>query len=422
MNYNITVIGLGYVGLPLAVEFGKKYNTIGFDINQNRIKELLSGHDNTGEVSKRSLSSSIKLKFSSNKNDIRNSNIYIIAVPTPINKNNKPDLSILLSASKLVGSVIKKDDIVIYESTVYPGCTEEDCVPIIEKESKLKYNQDFFCGYSPERINPGDKERTVTNILKITSGSNPNIADKVDKLYRSIITAGTHKAESIKVAEAAKIIENCQRDINIAFINELSILFDRLSIDTDEVLAAAGTKWNFLPFKPGLVGGHCIGVDPYYLTHKAEQVGYTSKIILSGRQLNDFMPTEIVRRILARLNHKIKDGKFTNTKGLIMGATFKEDCPDIRNSKVFEILNQMCDKNISIDVYDPYASSIEVKEEYNVDLTELNKLNKHEYDFVLVAVAHSEFVNINVDKFCKKDQLIIFDLKNIYKNEKYMSL
>ena len=337
MKYNIAVIGLGYVGLPLAVEFGKKFNTVGFDVNQDRINELISGYDNTGEVSKRHLSSSIKLKFSSNKDDIINSDIYIIAVPTPIDNLNNPDLSILFSASELVGSVLKKGDIIIYESTVYPGCTEEDCVPILEQYSHLKYNADFFCGYSPERINPGDKERTLTNILKITSGSNLETANKVDALYNSIIKAGTYKAESIKVAEAAKIIENCQRDINIAFVNELSILFDKLNINTNEVLAAAGTKWNFLPFKPGLVGGHCIGVDPFYLTHKAEQTGYTSKIILSGRKLNDSMSTEIVNRILLKLEHKKDGNNYKNTRGLIMGATFKEDCPDIRNSKVFDI-------------------------------------------------------------------------------------
>ena len=423
MKYKITVIGLGYVGLPLAVEFGKQYNTIGFDVNQERIKQLIEGFDQTGEVSKRNLSSSIKLKFSSDIRDISNSNIYIIAVPTPIDKNNNPDLSILLSASELVGSQIKKGDIVIYESTVYPGCTEEDCVPVIEKISKLKYNKDFFCGYSPERINPGDKKRTLTKILKITSGSNQKITDIVDALYRSIIKAGTYKVNNIKVAEAAKIIENCQRDINIAFVNELSILFDKIGIDTNEVLEAAGTKWNFLPFKPGLVGGHCIGVDPFYLTYKAEQLGYKSNIILSGRKLNNSMPEEIVNRILSKINNKIDNkGHFINTRGLIMGATFKEDCPDIRNSKVFDIVKQMEIKKINIDVYDPYASEKEVKIEYGVDLKQFNQIKKNYYDFIIVAVAHSEFINLNMEDYCNDEQYIIFDLKNIYKNEKYMSL
>ena len=422
MNFNITVIGLGYVGLPLAVEFGKKYNTVGFDINKSRIDELLSGYDNTGEVSKRYLSSSIKLKFSSDKSDISKSNVYIIAVPTPIDKLNNPDLSILFSACDLVGSVLNKGDLVIFESTVYPGCTEEDCIPILEKKSKLVLNKDFFCGYSPERINPGDKERGLTNILKITSGSNPNTADTVDKLYNSIIKAGTYKAESIKVAEAAKIIENCQRDINIAFVNELSILFNKLDIDTNEVLKAAGTKWNFLPFKPGLVGGHCIGVDPFYLTHKAEQAGYTSKIILSGRKLNDSMPAEILNRILFNLQHK-KDGNiYKNTRGLILGATFKENCPDIRNSKVFDIIEQMNDKNIYTDIFDPYASISEVKKEYGVDLIALDDLKTNDYDFVLVAVAHSEFINLDIENFCYKDKIVVFDLKGIYKNKNYMSL
>ena len=423
MKYKITVIGLGYVGLPLAVEFGKQYNTIGFDVNNERIQQLTKGFDQTGEVSKRNLSSSIKLKFSSHIKDISDSNIYIIAVPTPIDKNNKPDLSILLSASELVGSQIKKGDIVIYESTVYPGCTEEDCVPVIEKVSKLKYNKDFFCGYSPERINPGDKKRTLTKILKITSGSNQKITDIVDRLYCSIIKAGTYKVNNIKVAEAAKIIENCQRDINIAFVNELSILFNKIGIDTNEVLDAAGTKWNFLPFKPGLVGGHCIGVDPFYLTYKAEQLGYKSNIILSGRTLNNSMPQEIVDRVLSKINNKIDDkGYFINTKGLVLGATFKEDCPDIRNSKVFDIIKQMEIKKINIDVYDPYASKKEVQIEYGVNLKEFNQIKKNYYDFIIVAVAHSEFVNLNIEDYCNDQKHIIFDLKNIYKNKKYMSL
>tara|TARA_B100000575_G_C23137266_1_gene660971 strand:+ start:1334 stop:2584 length:1251 start_codon:yes stop_codon:yes gene_type:complete len=416
MGAKITIVGLGYVGLPLAVEFGKKYSTIGFDVDNKRIDELKLGFDNTAEVSKRKISSSIKLKFSSSIKDISNSNIYIIAVPTPIDNHNNPDLSILFSASKMVGSVLKKDDIVIYESTVYPGCTEEDCVPILEKESNLVYNEDFFCGYSPERINPGDKERTVTNILKITSGSNPEISDKVDKLYKSIIKAGTHKAESIKVAEAAKIIENCQRDINIAFINELSILFDKMNINTYEVLSAAETKWNFLPFKPGLVGGHCIGVDPFYLTYKAKQLGYDSKIILSGRNLNNFMSQEIANRILSKLNLK------NNLNGLILGATFKEDCPDIRNSKVFDVYSYLNKDNISIDMYDPYASKEEVDLHYGVKLKDFSDIKINFYDFVVIAVPHFKFKNLDIDAFCKTENSIVFDVKNIYNNNKYLTL
>ena len=416
MATNISIIGLGYVGLPLAVEFGKKYNTVGFDVNKDRVAELEIGFDNTAEVSKRKLFSSIKLKFSSKIESIANSNVYIIAVPTPIDKYNKPDLSILFAASKMVGSQINKGDIVIYESTVYPGCTEEDCVPILEKESKLKYNKDFFCGYSPERINPGDKKRTVTNILKITSGSNPKIADKIDKLYRSIIKAGTHKAESIKVAEAAKIIENCQRDINIAFVNELSILFNRMDIDTYQVLKAAETKWNFLPFKPGLVGGHCIGVDPFYLTYKAKELGYDSKIILSGRKLNNSMSKEIATRISESL--KVNN----NVKGLILGATFKEDCPDIRNSKVFDVYRELRKNSYDIDMYDPYASKTEVKQYYGVDLINFDNIKDNYYDFVIIAVPHEKFINLNIDLYCKNKDTVVFDVRNMFNNKKYLSL
>ena len=418
MATNISIIGLGYVGLPLAVEFGKKYNTIGFDVKEERINELKVGFDNTAEVSKRKLSSSIKLKFSSNIKDISKSNIYIIAVPTPIDKNNKPDLSILFSVSKMVGSKLNKGDIVIYESTVYPGCTEEDCVPILEKASKLKYNKDFFCGYSPERINPGDKKRTVTNILKITSGSNPKIADKIDKLYNTIIKAGTHKAESIKVAEAAKIIENCQRDINIAFVNELSILFNKMDLDTNEVLDAAGTKWNFLPFKPGLVGGHCIGVDPYYLTYKAKKIGYNSKIILSGRKLNDSFVNYIYSNIIDYLSINNKSKKMN---ALIMGITFKENCPDIRNSKVFDLYNKMT-KYFNIHVYDPYASKEEVLNKYNIKLSDFNQLNKKYYNCIIIPVSHTEFINIDIEAYCLNKNSLIFDLKGMYNNKKYMRL
>ena len=417
-NHKIGIIGLGYVGLPLAVEFGKKYSTIAYDINQNRIDELSSGFDITGEITKRNIQSSIKLSLTPKLEDLSKCNIYIISVPTPINNKNEPDLSILLSASKSVGSIIRKKDIVIYESTVYPGCTEEDCVPVLEKESGLKYNKDFFCGYSPERINPGDKKRTLTKIVKVTSGSNSKIAKVVDDLYSSIISAGTYLASSIKVAEAAKIIENCQRDINIAFVNELSILFNKMELDTQEVLDAAGTKWNFLPFKPGLVGGHCIGVDPYYLTYKAKKLGYISKIILSGRKLND----NYVKHINNNINNYFK--KITYNKkldALIMGVTFKENCPDIRNSKVFD-LHKLLIKNFNIDVYDPYASKDEVMRKHNIDLTDFNVLKSNGYDCVIVCVGHNEFLNINVTSLLKKKSSLVYDLKGIYNNKKFMRL
>ncbi len=417
-NHKISIIGLGYVGLPLAVEFGKKYNTIGYDVNQSRIDELHNGLDSTGEITKRNIQSSIKLSLTSNLEELSKCNIYIISVPTPINKNNNPDLSILLSATKSIGQLIKKDDIVIYESTVYPGCTEEDCVPILEKVSGLKYNKDFFCGYSPERINPGDKKRTVTKIVKVTSGSNSKVAKIVDDLYSSIIKAGTYLASSIKVAEAAKIIENCQRDINIAFVNELSILFNKMDLDTQEVLDAAGTKWNFLPFKPGLVGGHCIGVDPYYLTYKAKKLGYNSKIILSGRKLND----NYVKYINENINNHFE--KITNKKklnALLMGVTFKENCPDIRNSKVFD-LHKLLIKNFNIDVYDPYASKDEVIRKHNVNLIDFNDLKSIGYDCVIVCVAHSQFLNIKIEEYIRNKKSLIYDLKGVYNNTKYMRL
>ena len=415
MGTKVSVIGLGYVGLPLAVEFGKKFQTIGYDLSENRIEELKVGFDCTEEVSKKDLSLSTKLNFSFNIDDIKDSNYYIIAVPTPIDKENNPDLSILLSASKMVASVLKVGDIVIYESTVYPGCTEEDCVPVLEKYSKLKYNKDFFCGYSPERINPGDKKRTLTKIIKVTSGSNPEISSKVDNLYKKIITAGTYKAESIKVAEAAKIIENCQRDINIAFVNELSILFNHMNIDTYKVLEAAQTKWNFLPFQPGLVGGHCIGVDPFYLTYKAKQLGYDSKIILSGRKLNNSMPKEVVNRILAQKSQKI-------SKGLILGCTFKENCPDIRNSKIFDIFYLLNEKNIKVDISDPYASKEQVLKEYDVELQEFSNIPKKSYDFIIIAVSHEQFFDLDINCFAKNEKTIIFDLKNIYKDSGFLKL
>ncbi len=417
-NHKIGIVGLGYVGLPLAVEFGKKYDTTAYDINQNRINELLNGFDATGEITKRNLRSSIKLSLSSDINKLKNCNIYIISVPTPINNKNEPDLSILLSATKSIAKLIKKDDIVIYESTVYPGCTEEDCVPILEKESGLEYNKDFFCGYSPERINPGDKKRTVTKIVKVTSGSNPKTAKIVDRLYSSIIKAGTYLASSVKVAEAAKIIENCQRDINIAFVNELSILFNKMDLDTQEVLEAAETKWNFLPFKPGLVGGHCIGVDPYYLTYKAKKLGYQSKIILSGRKLND----NYVKHINDNINNYFK--KIISKKklnALLLGVTFKENCPDIRNSKVID-LYKILNKKFNIDLYDPYASKNEVFSKHNISLVDFNVLKSNGYDCIVVCVAHSQFLNIDIGSFLKSKDSLVYDLKGIYNNKKYMRL
>ena len=416
-NKKIAVIGLGYVGLPLAVEFGKKYSTVGFDLNINRIDQLLTGHDSTGEITKSKLQSSLKLSLTSNLNEIKDCNVYIVAVPTPIDKNKNPDLEILFSATKSVSQVLKRNDIIIYESTVYPGCTEEDCVPILEKYSNLKYNKDFFCGYSPERINPGDKKRTLTKIVKITSGSNRKISKIVDDLYSSIVSAGTYMASSIKVAEAAKIIENCQRDINIAFVNELSMLFNKMNLDTQEVLDAAGTKWNFLSFKPGLVGGHCIGVDPYYLTYKAKQVGYDSKIILSGRQLND----EYVKAIYKNIDNHFKNKKIkSKLNSLVLGVTFKENCPDIRNSKVFDLIKLMDEKFI-IDVCDPYASKDEVYSKYNINLKNHNKLS-HRYDCIIVAVSHAEFSNIDVNSLLKHKSSLVYDFKGIYNNKNYMRL
>ncbi|TAE01696.1 MAG: nucleotide sugar dehydrogenase, partial [Bacteroidetes bacterium] len=364
----IAVIGLGYVGLPLAVEFGKKYEVIGFDIKEKRIKELSQGIDLTLEVSESELKNIKNLRFSSDIEDLRKANIFIITVPTPIDQYKKPDLFPLISASTLVGKVLKKNDIVIYESTVYPGCTEEDCVPVLEKYSGLKFNKDFFCGYSPERINPGDKEHTLPKIKKVVSGSTPEIAQKVNELYSSIITAGTHLVSSIKVAEASKIIENSQRDLNIAFVNELALIFDKMNIDTTEVLIAAGTKWNFLPFRPGLVGGHCIGVDPYYLTHKAESLGYLPQVILAGRRINDNMGIYVAQKVIKLMiqkSHNIKESKI-----LVLGMTFKENCPDIRNSRVIDVIKELQDFGAKVEVFDPWADAQEVKHEYGLDLIE----------------------------------------------------
>ncbi len=404
---NIAVIGLGYVGLPLAVEFGKIYNTIGFDINKKRIQELKEGIDSTLEVDSKNLKSAKKLKYTCNLDDIKECNYFIVTVPTPINKTNQPDLNPIIKASESIGKILKKGDIVIYESTVYPGVTEEICVPILEKNSKLKFNKDFFCGYSPERINPGDKEHTITKILKVTSGSTPKIAKEVDELYKSIITAGTHLASSIKVAEAAKVIENTQRDLNIAFVNELAIIFNKLGIDTTEVLEAAGTKWNFLKFKPGLVGGHCISVDPYYLTHKAQEIGYNPEIILAGRRLNDNMGLYVANQVIKLM---IKNGStIGNSKVLVLGITFKENCPDIRNSGVINVINELKEFGCCVDVYDPWADKDEVKNEYGIDLLEDLKLKTQDYDAIILAVAHDKFKDLDIQKSKKS---VVYDIKS----------
>ncbi|WP_323591491.1 Vi polysaccharide biosynthesis UDP-N-acetylglucosamine C-6 dehydrogenase TviB [Aliarcobacter butzleri] len=403
----ICVIGLGYVGLPLAHAFSAKYEVVGFDISKWRIDELSTGYDRTLELTENQVKEAIKngMKFSLDINDIKDCNIYIVTVPTPIDKNKRPDLTPLIKASETVGKVLKKGDIVIYESTVYPGATEEDCVPVLEKFSNLKFNVDFFCGYSPERINPGDKEHTVTKILKVTSGSTPEIGKKVNELYASIITAGTHLAPTIKVAEAAKVIENSQRDINIAFVNELAIIFNKLGINTNDVLAAAGTKWNFLPFKPGLVGGHCIGVDPYYLTHKAQSIGYNPEIILAGRRLNDNMGIYVANQVIKLM---IKKGhKIEGSKVLVLGITFKENCPDIRNSRVIDVIEELKEFGCNIDIYDPWADTKEVEHEYNLKL--IKELNIAKYEAIVLAVAHNEFKLLKL----KTNENIVFDIKSI---------
>ena len=401
----IAVVGLGYVGLPLAAAFSEKYQVVGFDVNAKRIEELKSGYDRTLELSSDQMKKAINngMKFSLNLEDIRDCNFFIVTVPTPIDKNKRPDLTPVVKATQSVTKVLKKGDIVVYESTVYPGVTEEICVPLLE-ESGLKFNKDFFCGYSPERINPGDKEHTVTKIKKITSGSTPEIADKVDEVYRSIITAGTHKASSIKVAEAAKVIENTQRDINIAFINELAMLFEKLNINTIDVLEAAGTKWNFLNFRPGLVGGHCIGVDPYYLTHKAQEVGYHPEMILAGRRINDDMGKYAADQVIKLM---IRKGVLINkARVLVLGMTFKENCPDIRNSRVIDVVDELKDFGCKVDVTDPWADSAEVKHEYGFDL--VKEYNLDDYDCIVIAVAHNEFKKLNL-----KGRLV-YDIKNIY--------
>ncbi|WP_417602158.1 nucleotide sugar dehydrogenase [Owenweeksia hongkongensis] len=418
----IAVIGLGYVGLPLAVEFGKKFPTVGFDINTVRIDQLQKGEDVTLEVENEYLKSVVVdnpmainnrgLYCTSSIGDMSDCNVFIVTVPTPTDKYNRPVLTPLVKSSETVAAVLKKGDIVIYESTVYPGVTEDECVPVLEANSGLKYNEDFFVGYSPERINPGDKEHTVTKILKVTSGSTPEIADVVDAIYREVIIAGTHKAPSIKVAEAAKVIENSQRDINIAFVNELSKIFNRLGIDTLEVLEAAGTKWNFLPFKPGLVGGHCIGVDPYYLAQKAQEVGYHPEIILAGRRLNDgmgaYVATEVVKCMLK------KDIAITSSKVLMLGITFKENCPDIRNSRAIDIINELKTYDIQVDVFDPWANEEEVKHEYGIDLiTSFEALDKTSYDGVVLGVAHNSYLELDIAGL-RKENSVMYDVKGIW--------
>jgi UDP-N-acetyl-D-glucosamine/UDP-N-acetyl-D-galactosamine dehydrogenase len=411
-DLKLSIIGLGYVGLPLAIEFSKKKKVIGFDINKKRIKELNSGEDKNLEFSKNELKGSSKLNFTHKEKDLKSSNCFIITVPTPIDKFKKPDLKPLVKATKMVGKIIKKSNLIIFESTVYPGCIEELCVPILEKFSKLKFNKDFFCGYSPERINPGDKKHTITNIKKITSGSTEFIADLVDSLYKEIITVGTHKAPSIKVAEAAKVIENTQRDLNIALINELSIIFRKMNIDTQEVLKAAESKWNFLPFKPGLVGGHCIGVDPYYLTYKAKSIGYHPKIILAGRELNDNMGNYVAFELIKKM--KKKNINIKKAKILIMGLTFKENCPDIRNSGVQSVISKLKEFKCVLDIQDPYVDKDEILKIYNIYPNP--KLIQNKYDAVLIAVSHNEFKKMGLTKIknlCKKNH-VIFDLKNVF--------
>jgi UDP-N-acetyl-D-galactosamine dehydrogenase len=409
MSHKICIIGLGYVGLPLAYAFSYKYQVVGFDIAQWRIDELSNGYDRTLELNESQLKEALDngINFTLNKEDIKDCNIYVVTVPTPIDKHKKPDLTPLIKASETIGSVLKKDDIIIYESTVYPGATEEECVPVLERVSNLKFNQDFYCGYSPERINPGDKEHTVTKILKVTSGSTPEIGKKVDDLYASVITAGTHLAPSIKVAEAAKVIENSQRDINIAFVNELAIIFNRLGIDTTAVLEAAATKWNFLPFRPGLVGGHCIGVDPYYLTHKAQEVGYNPEIILAGRRLNDNMGIYVANQVIKLI---IKSGnRVDGSKVLVLGITFKENCPDIRNSKVIDVVRELEEFGCKVDVSDYWADAKEVKEEYGFDLMQEPLIDS--YDAIILAVAHDKYKEINI-----KNNQVIFDVKSTLSN------
>lgn len=414
----IAVIGLGYVGLPLAIEFGKKFKVLGFDINQSRINELTDGLDRTKEANvdeikklilENKFSNSNGLEFSYDENSLKECNVFIVTVPTPIDQFKAPDLTPLIKASQMLGRFLKKEDIVIYESTVYPGCTEEDCVPVLEKFSGLKFNVDFFCGYSPERINPGDKINTLTKIKKVTSGSTPEIAQKVDDLYASIICAGTHKAPSIKVAEASKAIENAQRDVNISFVNELALIFDRMGIDTSDVIDAAGTKWNFLKYKPGLVGGHCIGVDPYYLAHKAESLGYYPQVILSGRRVNDNMGMFVANKVVKLMIQK--NILIKQSRALILGITFKENCPDIRNSKVIDIYSELRQFDINVDVFDPHADKAEVLDEYGINL--IDSIEKAKYNSIILAVSHNEFLEYDFEKFEGKENIVIYDTKSV---------
>ena len=411
-NTKIGVIGLGYVGLPLAVEFGKQLPVVGFDINAARIAELQAGKDSSLEVEAHELKEATGLTVSTDAKSLDACNFYIVTVPTPIDRHKRPDLSPLLGASHTVGKTLKKGDVVVYESTVYPGCTEEDCVPILERESGLKFNQDFFVGYSPERINPGDKQHRVTNIVKVTSGSTPEVADYVDAVYRRVITVGTHKASSIRVAEAAKVIENTQRDVNIALINELALLFHRMGIDTLEVLEAAGSKWNFLPFRPGLVGGHCIGVDPYYLTHKAQEIGYNPEIILAGRRINDNMGAHVAERVVKMMTRRRVP--VVDAKVLVLGLTFKENCPDIRNTRAIDIVHELEGYHAQVDIYDPWANPEEVKHEYN-GLTLIPQLRNGLYDAVIVAVSHRQFLEMGTQAIRKlgKPNHVLFDVKGI---------
>ena len=410
-NNKIAIVGLGYVGLPLAIAFGKIRETVGFDIDNEKVLELDKGLDKTLETTSEDINSAAFLSFTSDIDNILDCNIYIVTVPTPIDKNKQPDLSYLMHSSSMLGSILKKEDLVIYESTVYPGATEEICVPILERESKLKFNKDFFCGYSPERINPGDKKNTITNIKKITSGSTPEAANAVNNLYLEIITAGTHKAGSIKVAEAAKVIENTQRDVNIALINELAIIFERLGIDTEEVLLAAETKWNFLPFRPGLVGGHCIGVDPYYLTHKANELGYHPEMILAGRRLNDNMGIYVADQVVKLMTKK--QIQVVNSNILVMGFTFKENCTDLRNTRVIDLIKELERFNCNVDIYDPWVKKEDAKESFNISI--IDELKQGHYDALILAVSHDIFLEIKPEKYrdLGKDKCVLYDVKYI---------
>lgn len=414
-DIRLAIIGLGYVGLPLAVEFGKKRSVVGFDINQQRIEQLRTGNDLTLETTQEELGAAQHLVFTTNPGDLRHCNCYIVTVPTPIDEHKRPDITPLIKASETVGKVLKQGDIVIYESTVYPGATEEDCVPVLEKHSGLKFNVDFFCGYSPERINPGDKEHRVATIKKVTSGSTPDVANLVDGLYNEIITAGTHRAESIKVAEAAKVIENTQRDLNIALINELAIIFNKMGIDTEAVLKAAGSKWNFLPFRPGLVGGHCIGVDPYYLTHKAQAIGYHPEIILAGRRLNDSMGSYVVAQLVKSMTKKRIHVE--GAKVLVMGLTFKENCPDLRNTRVVDIIAELKDYNCDVDTFDPWVSPEEALHEYGLPV--LRQPKSGIYDAIILAVAHENFKAMGAAaiRALGKESSILYDLKYVFASE-----